>query len=390
MKHEAAQPHSRPDDVDFSKAPLVRRGPRGPVHLPLRVLREAAGFTQAQVAKATGMAQGDVSVLEREASLDRREIRTLRQYLAAIGDDIEIAALSPFGHRTAIVGAHAQAPLRVVPEQNQNAQSPWSVAKVAELKGSTVSVPTTKSTNEHACPQRDPTIEKVDELLQRLVRFREILVEIGDPREEAASAAVRVRELVKVLLSAEESPDTVSAALAEQPRAVARHNVLWPAALAREQIERTIDRLQAAFVDPEQSDEEIRDLIARYLDTLVDKLRLGKHVEKIRLEAQVRSQKGSWSALENLLAPENLANHMIEALRRHRPAYGKRLEQHRAELVDRMAKLKAAPGRGRPKAGAQTHAVLKAEDLREEILGWLFQTATAGAIKARRSRKRKK
>jgi hypothetical protein len=66
------------------------------------------------------MAQGDVSVLEREVSLDRREVRTLRQYLAAIGDEIEIAALSSLGHRIVIVGAHTQAPLRVVPGQRQS------------------------------------------------------------------------------------------------------------------------------------------------------------------------------------------------------------------------------------------------------------------------------
>jgi transcriptional regulator with XRE-family HTH domain len=117
MKNAAVSGSPEGDEIDLSQARIVRRGPRRPVHLPLKSLREAAGFTQTQVAKASGIAQGDVSKLEREASLDRREIRTLRQYLAAIGDDIEIAALSSLGHRIVIVGAHAQAPLRIVPGQ---------------------------------------------------------------------------------------------------------------------------------------------------------------------------------------------------------------------------------------------------------------------------------
>jgi hypothetical protein len=248
-----------------------------------------------------------------------------------------------------------------------------------------------KSSDGATHPQPDSTVAKIDDLLQLLAHWREILVQIGKPREEAANASGRVRELAKVLLSAGEPPDTVSAALAEQPMAVARHNVLWPAALARENIERAVDRLHDTLVHPEQSDEEIRDQVARYLDTLIDKLRLGKDVEKLRLQTQARNIDGPWTAVEKLLAPENMANHMIEVLSRHWPAYGKRLEQHRADLIDRMAKLKAARGRGAPKKGERTHEeALKAEDLREEIRGWLFQTPTAGAIKARRSRERKK
>jgi hypothetical protein len=239
-------------------------------------------------------------------------------------------------------------------------------------------------------PQPDPTLAKIDLWLLRLTRWRELLIEIGDPREEAAGATVRVKKLLEVLMSDEAPPDTVAAALAEQPMAVARDNVLWPAAHAREKIESAVDRLHRALLDPEPSEEEIRDRIARYLDTLINKLRLGKRVEKLRLEARGRTGETGWTAVKTLLTPESMADHMIAALKLQFPAYGRRLEQHRTELVDRMAKLQIARGRGRPRSGGRTHAALKAEDLRQEILGWLFQTATAGAIKARRSRERKK
>lgn len=92
------------DTAETRKARLLRRGPRRPVRLGLRTLREAAGFTQPQVATASGIAQGEVSKLETADTMDNRTIATLRRYLAALGDELEISAVSPLGHRFILIG----------------------------------------------------------------------------------------------------------------------------------------------------------------------------------------------------------------------------------------------------------------------------------------------
>jgi transcriptional regulator with XRE-family HTH domain len=88
---------------DISRARLVRRGPSRPARFSLRALRESAGKTQAQVSRASGLAQPDVSKLENADSLDDRQVSTLRRYLAALGDELEIVAISKFGHRIGLV-----------------------------------------------------------------------------------------------------------------------------------------------------------------------------------------------------------------------------------------------------------------------------------------------
>jgi transcriptional regulator with XRE-family HTH domain len=93
------------DTIDVSRARLVRRGPGRDARLSLRALREAAGLTQEQVAKASGLRQPDVSKLETASSLDDRVVLTLRRYLSALGDDLELVALSKHGHRIGVAGA---------------------------------------------------------------------------------------------------------------------------------------------------------------------------------------------------------------------------------------------------------------------------------------------
>jgi len=111
MAHAARKPpEARRSDggelkFDISRARLVRRGPSRSAHFSLRALRESAGKTQAQVARASGLAQPDVSKLENAAALDDRQLSTVRRYLAALGDDLELVAVSKFGHRIGVAGA---------------------------------------------------------------------------------------------------------------------------------------------------------------------------------------------------------------------------------------------------------------------------------------------
>jgi len=89
-RHRAASRADAP--IDFSRARLVRVGPRRASRLPLRSMREAAGKTQAQVAKASGLAQSEVSKLETAETLDDKQVLTVRRYLQALGDDLELVA----------------------------------------------------------------------------------------------------------------------------------------------------------------------------------------------------------------------------------------------------------------------------------------------------------
>jgi transcriptional regulator with XRE-family HTH domain len=92
-------------EMDLSRVRIVRRGPGRAVRLTLRALRESSRKTQAQVAKKSGLAQPEISKLETAATLDDRMVATLRRYLNAIGDDLELVAVSKFGHRIGVAGA---------------------------------------------------------------------------------------------------------------------------------------------------------------------------------------------------------------------------------------------------------------------------------------------
>jgi hypothetical protein len=66
------------------------------LELPLAGIRKAAAKTQAQVAEATGMAQGDVARLEGQ---DDMKLSTLKRYAEALGARIDIAFEYPNGAR---------------------------------------------------------------------------------------------------------------------------------------------------------------------------------------------------------------------------------------------------------------------------------------------------
>src|SRR5580700_10566181 len=90
--------------IDIARARLVRRGPGRSVSLSLRSMREAVGLTQAQVSKRSGLAQPEVSKLEAASSFDDRQVSTLRRYLAALGDELELVSVSKHGHRIGLAG----------------------------------------------------------------------------------------------------------------------------------------------------------------------------------------------------------------------------------------------------------------------------------------------
>lgn len=75
----------------------ARRG----VRLTLRVLREAAGKTQADLATLTQIDQADVSRLERRQEFDDCLVATLRRVVEALGGQLELVAA--FGNKRIVV-----------------------------------------------------------------------------------------------------------------------------------------------------------------------------------------------------------------------------------------------------------------------------------------------
>ena len=68
------------------------RAQRG-IRMTMRSLRDAAGKTQIDVAKATRIDQADVSRLERKQDFDDCEVATLRRYVESIGGKLELVAV---------------------------------------------------------------------------------------------------------------------------------------------------------------------------------------------------------------------------------------------------------------------------------------------------------
>ncbi|PYV07218.1 MAG: hypothetical protein DMG07_29310, partial [Acidobacteria bacterium] len=67
------------------------RAQRG-VHLTLRVLRDATGKTQTDIAAQTRIDQADISRLELRSDFDECQVLTLRRYLEALGGALELVA----------------------------------------------------------------------------------------------------------------------------------------------------------------------------------------------------------------------------------------------------------------------------------------------------------
>ena len=100
----ASKQHIKHDDderpIDWSKAKIIRRGPKRGVRMSLQSLRVAAGKTQVELAAKADIAQSEVSRVE---SRDDALVSTLRRYIEALGGKLEIvAAFEKTGHRITI------------------------------------------------------------------------------------------------------------------------------------------------------------------------------------------------------------------------------------------------------------------------------------------------
>jgi hypothetical protein len=75
-------------ELNVSKAEIVGRGLKKDRRIGLRSLRTALGKTQADVARAAEMDQGDVSRLETREDM---RVSTLGRYARALGGRLELA-----------------------------------------------------------------------------------------------------------------------------------------------------------------------------------------------------------------------------------------------------------------------------------------------------------
>lgn len=75
-------------ELDVSSANVIGRGLKQNRRVGLRTLRVALGKTQAQIAEAAKMDQGDVSKLEARGDM---KLSTLARYAAALGGVPEVA-----------------------------------------------------------------------------------------------------------------------------------------------------------------------------------------------------------------------------------------------------------------------------------------------------------
>lgn len=76
------------------------RAQRG-VRLTMRVIREAAGKTQVDVAAESQMDQADVSRLESREDFDDCQVSTLQRYVTALGGNLELVAA--FGNKRIVL-----------------------------------------------------------------------------------------------------------------------------------------------------------------------------------------------------------------------------------------------------------------------------------------------
>ena len=76
------------------------RAQRG-VRLTMRVIREAAGKTQVDVAAQSQMDQADVSRLESREDFDDCQVSTLQRYVTALGGNLELVAA--FGNKRIVL-----------------------------------------------------------------------------------------------------------------------------------------------------------------------------------------------------------------------------------------------------------------------------------------------
>lgn len=101
-------------EVDFARPDLKRitRRHKGRERISLGLARVALGKTQAEVAAASGLGQGDISRLERR---DDALVSTLRRYAAALGCALEVTVVFPDGARAPLALGEGDATARRSP-----------------------------------------------------------------------------------------------------------------------------------------------------------------------------------------------------------------------------------------------------------------------------------
>jgi hypothetical protein len=77
-------------EIDLRRARVVGRGTKTGRKFDLRALRAAFDKTQADIARAAEMTQGDVSKLEGREDM---KVSTLARYAAALGGKVEVAII---------------------------------------------------------------------------------------------------------------------------------------------------------------------------------------------------------------------------------------------------------------------------------------------------------
>lgn len=71
------------------------------VEMNLQALRQQLGVTQAELAEATGMGQGEISRIEQR---EDHMVSTLRRIVRSLGGDLEIHARFPDGRDIRLIG----------------------------------------------------------------------------------------------------------------------------------------------------------------------------------------------------------------------------------------------------------------------------------------------
>jgi hypothetical protein len=96
----SAKRHLPPETEPVRALGRGLRAQRG-VRLTMRVVREAAGKTQVDVAAQSQMDQADVSRLESREDFDECQVSTLQRYVTALGGNLELVAA--FGNKRIVL-----------------------------------------------------------------------------------------------------------------------------------------------------------------------------------------------------------------------------------------------------------------------------------------------
>ena len=114
----SAKRHLSPETEPVRVLGRGLRAQRG-VRLTMRVVREAAGKTQVDVAAESQMDQADVSRLESREEFADCQVSTLQRYVTALGGNLELVAA--FGNKKIVLcGVESGVPERTPANKQQS------------------------------------------------------------------------------------------------------------------------------------------------------------------------------------------------------------------------------------------------------------------------------